>query len=88
VRGQLLPIIDLRQFPRQRRDADHAQHPAWVVVNHREIPAGLLVDEVLGFRRFGGQTNSPATLPPTGRAPCERYLAGAFFAAPRSNGRS
>jgi len=47
-----------------------------VVVNHREIPAGLLVDEVLGFRRFAeGEFSGDA--PPT-VARCERYLAGAF----------
>ena len=47
-----------------------------MVVNHREIPAGLLVDEVLGFRRFAeGEFSGDA--PPT-VARCERYLAGAF----------
>ncbi len=44
--------------------------------NHREIPAGLVVDEVLGFRRFAeGEFSGDA--PPT-VARCERYLAGAF----------
>src|SRR6201989_28056 len=75
VRGQLLPIIDLRLFlgsgmPPLTRDT------RIVVVNHREIPAGLLVDEVLGFRRFAeGEFSGDA--PPT-VARCERYLAGAF----------
>ena len=47
-----------------------------IVVNHREIPAGLVVDEVLGFRRFAeGEFSGDA--PPT-VARCERYLAGAF----------
>ena len=47
-----------------------------IVVNHREIPAGLIVDEVLGFRRFAeGEFSGDA--PPT-VARCERYLAGAF----------
>jgi twitching motility protein PilI len=46
------------------------------VVNFRDIPAGLLVDEVLGFRRFAeseftGQT--PATI-----VQCGPYLAGSF----------
>jgi twitching motility protein PilI len=47
-----------------------------VVVNHREIPAGLIVDEVLGFRRFA-ETEFSGDAPPT-VARCERYLAGAF----------
>ena len=47
-----------------------------LVANHREVPAGLLVDEVLGFRRFADHEFS-ASPPPT-LARCERYLAGAF----------
>ena len=47
-----------------------------VVVNHREIPAGLIVDEVLGFRRFA-EAEFTGEAPPT-VARCERYLAGAF----------
>src|SRR5215831_18827573 len=51
VRGQLLPIIDLRQF------LDSGTTPVnrntrILVMNHREIPTDLIVDEVLGFRRF------------------------------------
>ncbi|MFT3907166.1 MAG: chemotaxis protein CheW [Steroidobacteraceae bacterium] len=78
VRGQLIPIIDLRQFlgggvtPASR-------NTRIVIVNHREIPAGLLVDEVLGFRRFPENefvTEVPATI-----VPCGRYLAGSFRSA-------
>ena len=46
------------------------------MVNHREIPAGLIVDEVLGFRRFardGIRSEAPPTV-----IRCESYLAGAF----------
>jgi hypothetical protein len=47
-----------------------------IVVNHRDIPAGLVVDEVLGFRRFAeAEFNSEA--PPT-VIRCDAYLAGAF----------
>ena len=45
-----------------------------LVVNHREMPAGLMVDEVLGFRRFY-EGEFSADLPPT-LVRCERYLAG------------
>ena len=75
VRGQLLPVIDLRQFLGSGM-TPISRNTRVVVVNHRDIPAGLLVDEVLGFRRFAeGEFSGEA--PPT-VARCERYLAGAF----------
>jgi twitching motility protein PilI len=75
VRGQLLPIIDLRQFLGSGI-TPITRNTRIVVVNHREIPAGLLVDEVLGFRRFA-ESEFSGDAPPT-VARCERYLAGAF----------
>jgi twitching motility protein PilI len=75
VRGQLLPIVDLRQFLGSGI-TPLTRNTRIVVVNHREIPAGLVVDEVLGFRRFAeGEFSGDA--PPT-VARCERFLAGAF----------
>ena len=75
VRGQLLPVIDLRHFLGSGI-TPITRNTRVVVAHHREIPAGLLVDEVLGFRRFAeNEFNSEA--PPT-VARCERYLAGAF----------
>jgi twitching motility protein PilI len=75
VRGQLLPIIDLRHFLGSGM-TPVSRNTRVIVVNHREIPAGLIVDEVLGFRRFAeGEFSGDA--PPT-VARCERYLAGAF----------
>ena len=47
-----------------------------LMVNHQDIPAGLLVDEVRGFRRFIASDKSevmPETLP--GMTP---FLAGAY----------
>jgi twitching motility protein PilI len=75
VRGQLLPIIDLRQFLGSGV-TPVTRNTRIVVVNHREIPAGLIVDEVLGFRRFA-EAEFTGDAPPT-VARCERYLAGAF----------
>jgi twitching motility protein PilI len=75
VRGQLLPIIDLRQFLGSGM-TPVTRNTRVVVVNHREIPAGLLVDEVLGFRRFA-ESEFSGDAPPT-VARCERYLAGSF----------
>jgi len=75
VRGQLLPVIDLRQFLGSGV-TPISRNTRVVVVQHREIPAGLLVDEVLGFRRFA-EAEFSGDAPPT-VARCERYLAGAF----------
>jgi twitching motility protein PilI len=75
VRGLLLPIIDLRQFLGSGV-TPVTRNTRIVVVNHREIPAGLIVDEVLGFRRFA-EAEFSGDAPPT-VARCERYLAGAF----------
>jgi twitching motility protein PilI len=75
VRGQLLPMLDLRQFLGSGATAS-GRNTRVVVVNHREIPAGLMVDEVLGFRRFA-EAEFNAEAPPT-VIRCETYLAGAF----------
>jgi twitching motility protein PilI len=75
VRGQLLPVIDLRQFLGSGLTPT-TRNTRIVVVNHREVPAGLMVDEVLGFRRFP-EAEFSSDAPPT-LVRCERYLAGAF----------
>jgi twitching motility protein PilI len=75
VRGQLLPMLDLRQFLGSGATTA-GRNTRVVVVNHRDIPAGLMVDEVLGFRRFA-DTEFNAEPPPT-VIRCDLYLAGAF----------
>ena len=75
IRGQLLPMLDLRQFLGSGATAA-GRNTRVVVVNHREIPAGLMVDEVLGFRRFA-EAEFNAEAPPT-VIRCDTYLAGAF----------
>jgi len=75
VRGQLLPMLDLRQFLGSGATAS-GRNTRIIVVNHRDIPAGLMVDEVLGFRRFAESDFNPEP-PPTGIR-CDSYLAGAF----------
>jgi twitching motility protein PilI len=75
VRGTLLPIIDLRQFLGSGA-TPLTRNTRLLVVNHRDVPAGLIVDEVLGFRRFADAEftgNAPPTI-----VRCERYIAGAF----------
>jgi len=75
VRGQLLPVIDLRAFLGAGLTTV-SRTTRVLVANHREIPAGLVVDEVMGFRRFY-ESEFSSDLPPT-LLRCERYLAGAF----------
>jgi twitching motility protein PilI len=75
VRGQLLSMLDLRQFLGSGATAA-GRNTRVVMVNHREIPAGLIVDEVLGFRRFA-ESEFNAEAPPT-VIRCDAYLAGAF----------
>jgi twitching motility protein PilI len=75
VRGQLLPVVDLRAFLGGGA-APIGRSARILVVNNRDVPAGLLVDEVLGFKRFTDRefsTQLPATM-----LQCDRYLAGAF----------
>jgi twitching motility protein PilI len=75
VRGQLLPMLDLRQFLGSGVTAGN-RNARVIVVNHRDVPVGLMVDEVLGFRRFA-EREFNAEPPPT-VIRCDRYLAGAF----------
>jgi twitching motility protein PilI len=75
VRGALLPIIDLRQYLGSGA-TPLTRNTRLLVVNHRDVPAGLMVDEVLGFRRFTDGEFSGNASPTIVR--CERYIAGAF----------
>jgi twitching motility protein PilI len=75
VRGSLLPMLDLRHFLGSGATTP-GRNTRVVVVHHREIPAGLIVDEVLGFRRFA-EAEFNAEAPPT-VIRCDMYLAGAF----------
>jgi twitching motility protein PilI len=75
VRGQLLPMLDLRQFLGSGA-MTAGRNTRVLVVNHREIPAGLVVDEVLGFRRFAEREFNVE--PPPTVIRCDPYLAGAF----------
>ncbi len=75
VRGQLLPLVDLRAFL-GGGVTTIGRGSRVLVAQHREVPAGLLVDEVQGFRRFV-DNEFGTTVPPT-LIRCERYLAGTF----------
>ena len=79
VHGQLVSVIDLRDFLGSGA-TPATRNTRVVVVNHRDIPVGLIVDEVLGFRRFNDSefTNE---VPPT-VLPCGRFVAGSFRRGP------
>ena len=75
VHGALLPVIDLSQYF-GGAVTTLTRSSRVLVVNHREVPAGLLVDEVLGFRHYA-DSEFGAPVPIT-QLRCERCLAGAF----------
>lgn len=82
VRGQLLPIFDLNGFvtgqnirPDRRARVISASHP--------EVPAGLIVHEVFGFRRFGDTDYRDSSVLSTqaGLNDFSEWLAGSFARA-------
>ena len=52
LRGQLLPIVDMRRFLGAGSSED-ARTARVLVAENDEFLVGVLVDEVYGFRRFG-----------------------------------
>ncbi|MFQ5547121.1 MAG: chemotaxis protein CheW [Woeseia sp.] len=75
LRGHLLPLIDLKMMLGSGRTTLR-RNTRVISVNHREIPAGLVVGEVLGFRRFM-DTEFRETWPETA-VRCDRFLKGAY----------
>jgi twitching motility protein PilI len=75
LRGHLLPLVDVKLLLGSGRTALRRTTRV-ISVNHREIPAGLVVDEVQGFRRFMDHEFSE-TQPETA-VRCERFLAGEY----------
>ncbi|HET7370293.1 MAG TPA: chemotaxis protein CheW [Gammaproteobacteria bacterium] len=75
VRGQLLPISDMKQFL-GGGESIISRSTRVLAVDHPEMPAGLLVDEVFGFRRFHDGDSSDfdsASLPAT-----DAWLSGGY----------
>ncbi|MBT8096543.1 MAG: purine-binding chemotaxis protein CheW [Woeseia sp.] len=75
LRGHLLPLIDLKLFLGSGRTPLRRDSRV-ISVNHRDIPAGLVVDEVLGFRRF--TQNEFANEWPETVVRCDRFIRGAY----------
>ena len=75
LRGHLLPLVDLKLLLGSGRTALRRTTRV-ISVNHREVPAGLVVDEVQGFRRFADPEFTKEVPEPAVR--CDRYLAGGY----------
>ncbi|MCC5793985.1 MAG: purine-binding chemotaxis protein CheW [Chromatiales bacterium] len=72
VRGQLLPVMDLKEFL-GAGPTTVARQARIIVSAAGDFPAGLLVDEVYGFRRFVSRERVTGEWPDTALR-CERYL--------------
>jgi twitching motility protein PilI len=75
VRGQLLTIVDLKAYL-GGGPAQTDRKARVLVLASREVPTAVIVDEVLGFRRF--DVNSFEQQSPDTEIRCEHYLAGAY----------
>ncbi|MDH3351123.1 MAG: chemotaxis protein CheW [Gammaproteobacteria bacterium] len=75
LRGHLLPLVDVKLLLGSGRTTLRRTTRV-ISVNHREVPAGLVVDEVLGFRRFMDRELTD-TWPET-VVRCDRFLTGAY----------
>jgi twitching motility protein PilI len=79
LRGHLLPLVDLKMFLGGGRTSMRRVTRV-VSINHREVPAGIVVDEVQGFRRF--MNSEFVEHAPQTAVRCDRYLRGAFERGP------
>lgn len=60
VRGRLVPVVDLLAF-NSAGETTAGRSSRLIVVNHAEIPAAIMVDEVMGFRRFAANEFTETT---------------------------
>ena len=75
LRGHLLPLIDVKLMLGSGRTSLRRATRV-ISVNHREVPAGLIVDEVVGFRRFMDHERVEDIAETVVR--CDRFLAGGY----------
>ncbi|MEM7430951.1 MAG: chemotaxis protein CheW [Pseudomonadota bacterium] len=75
LRGHLLPLVDVKLLLGSGRTTLR-RNTRVISTNHREIPAGLVVDEVLGFRRFSDNEHRDSW--PETSVRCDRFLTGAY----------
>jgi twitching motility protein PilI len=75
LRGHLLPLVDLKLLLGSGRTTLRRTTRV-ISVNHREVPAGLVVDEVQGFRRFMDHEFSAQAANTVVR--CDNFLGGTY----------
>ncbi len=75
VRGQLITIVDLKAFLGGGASM-MGRHARVLVLASRDVPTGMLVDEVVGFRRFSSADYTEET--PATDIRCENYLDGCY----------
>ncbi len=75
LRGHLLPLIDMKMYLGSGRTSLRRVSRV-ISINHREVPAGIVVDEVQGFRRF--MDNEYTDTAPQTALRCDRYVQGAY----------
>ncbi len=75
LRGHLLPLIDIKLLLGSGRTSLRRTTRV-ISVNHREVPAGLVVDEVSGFRRFMDHEYSGGATQTVVR--CDKFLSGTY----------
>jgi twitching motility protein PilI len=75
LRGHLLPLIDVKLLLGSGRTTLRRTTRV-ISINHREVPAGLVVDEVLGFRRFMDHEFANEAAETIVR--CDRFLGGTY----------
>lgn len=75
LRGHLLPLIDVKMLLGSGRTSLRRVTRV-ISVNHRDVPAGLVVDEVLGFRRFNDREFVDRW--PETALRCDRFINGAY----------
>jgi len=75
LRGHLLPLVDLKMLLGSGRTSMRRMTRV-ISVNHRDVPAGLVVDDVQGFRRFSNSEFIDKW--PQTAVRCDRYISGAY----------
>lgn len=75
VRGHLVPIIELKSFLGAGSEFNQRDRRV-LVINTADLPIGLVVDEVFGFRRFMDR-EQVAEVPQT-TIRCDHYLDGSY----------
>ncbi len=75
VRGQLITVIDIKAFLGGGISMTDRRSRV-LVVSSRDVPTGLLVDEVLGFRRFNASDYRREAISPA--IECEAYIEGSY----------